>query len=67
MLEYIAPLMEAYHVRVAFHGHDHNLEHLHVEHQPMHYFVSGAGSKCRVMEGNKDSLFQHAASGMWEG
>lgn len=67
MLQYVAPLMQAYNVRVAFHGHDHDLEHLHVPQQLMHYFVSGAGSKCRTMTGNSDSLFQHAASGMCAG
>lgn len=57
------PLLTKYGARVAFHGHDHNLEHVHVAQQPMHYFVSGAGSKTRSMEGTKDALFQHPANG----
>lgn len=60
---HVEPLLAKYGVRAAFHGHDHNLEHVHVAHEPMHYFVSGAGSKTRSMEGNKDALFQHPANG----
>lgn len=60
---HLQPLLEKYGVRVAFHGHDHDLEHIHVDGEAVHYMVSGAGSKTREMEGDKDALFQYASSG----
>lgn len=63
MLEHVQPMLEKYNVRVAFHGHDHDLEHIHVGGQKVHYVISGAGSETREMSGDKDALFQWPASG----
>lgn len=55
------PSLQAY-----FSGHDHNLEHLHVEEVGTHYFVSGGGSDTdgqRDFLGTASSVFQYRYSG----
>ena len=62
----LEPVMTRHRVAAYFSGHDHNLEHLHIEDGglDLHYFVSGGGSDCdRGFEGAAGSRYQHPASG----
>ena len=58
LLSDLVPIMERHGVQVYFAGHDHNLQHLHPEGSPIHYFVSGAGSLTRAVNPeDPDALF----------
>jgi len=51
-------------VQAYFSGHDHNLEHIHVDNTRPHYIISGGGSKSdRPFTGDTDSMFQWPYSG----
>eukprot|EP00884_Botryococcus_braunii_P018240 jgi/Botrbrau1/509/Bobra.110_2s0138.1 len=45
LVQYLEPLLEKYGVRLYMSGHEHNLQHLHVDGATPHYIISGGGSK----------------------
>jgi tartrate-resistant acid phosphatase type 5 len=58
LLSDLVPILERHGVQAYFAGHDHNLQHLHPEGSPVHYFVSGAGSLTRAVDPeDPDALF----------
>jgi len=44
LLTKLKPLLEKYNVTAYLCGHDHNMQHIHEDSSPVHYFVSGAGN-----------------------
>jgi tartrate-resistant acid phosphatase type 5 len=63
IMQHLGPLMERYGVSTYFAGHDHNLEHLHLE-NGLNIFVSGGGSDTnRGFETAVDSKYQYANQG----
>jgi len=59
----LKPILEKHRVQAYFCGHDHNLQHLKVNEAPLHYFVSGAGSKTREAGKSEHTLFRKRISG----
>ena len=59
----LKPILEKYKVQAYFCGHDHNLQHLKVNGEPIHYFVSGSGSRTRKAGKSEHTIFSKRVSG----
>jgi tartrate-resistant acid phosphatase type 5 len=61
IIQHVLPILEKHHVQAYFAGHDHDLEHLKLDHLDL--IVSGAGSEHRPMKSPATSPFSRACSG----
>jgi tartrate-resistant acid phosphatase type 5 len=61
LVKLVKPLLETYGVQVYFSGHEHNLQH-HVT-AGIHYLISGAGSRVRVVRRTEQALFSASQLG----
>ena len=62
LLDAFKPVFDDYNTHVYLCGHNHNLQHLKPE-GPVHYFVSGGGSRVNNSKENEFSLFSKGISG----
>lgn len=61
IIQHVLPILEKHHVQAYFAGHDHDLEHLKLDHLDL--IVSGAGSEHRPMKNPPTGPFSRACSG----
>lgn len=60
LIEKIKPILKKYHAQVYFSGHDHDLQHLKEQNEPIDYFVTGAGGEPRPSSSNKMTLYSNS-------
>jgi tartrate-resistant acid phosphatase type 5 len=65
IIQHVLPILEKHHVQAYFAGHDHDLEHLKLDHLDL--IISGAGSEYRPVKSPATSPFSRACFGFRHG